>query len=53
VDQYPAAVSTHRYRDRLHAGRALSLPITGDVAVEVPGPQRAGAAIAMGRSGGV
>jgi hypothetical protein len=50
VDQYPVALSAHRYRDRLHACRAVGLAITGSIAVEVPGPQAAGTVVAMGCS---
>jgi hypothetical protein len=39
--------------DRLHAARAAGLPVAGDVAIQVPGPQAAGAVIAVRCAGRV
>jgi hypothetical protein len=53
VDQHPAALAADGDRYRLHTARAVSLPVTGDIAVKMPGPQAAGTVIAVGRAGGV
>jgi hypothetical protein len=53
VNQHPPAFAADGDRDRLHAARAVSLPVTGDVAVKVPGPQAAGTVVAVRRAGGV
>jgi hypothetical protein len=47
VDQHPAVLAADGDRDRLHASRTAGLPVAGDVAVQVPGPQAAGAVIAV------
>ena len=48
VDEHPPALPANRDGDRLHPAGAGSAPITGDVAIEVPGPKAGGAVIAMG-----
>lgn len=53
VDQHPAAFAADGDRYRLHTARAVSLPVSGGVAIKVPGPQAAGTMVAMGCAGGV
>ncbi len=53
VNQHPLVLAADGDRDRLHGARAASLPVTGDVAIKVPGPQAAGAVVAMRRAGSV
>ena len=48
VDEDPPALPANGDGDRLHPAGAGSAPITGDVAIEVPGPKAGGAVIAMG-----
>jgi hypothetical protein len=47
VDEDPPALPTDGDGDRLHPARAACAPITGDVAIEVPGPEAGRAVIAM------
>jgi hypothetical protein len=53
VNQHPPAFAADGDRDRLHAARAVSLPVTGNVAVKMPGPQAAGTVVAVRRAGRV
>jgi len=47
VDEHPPVFTPDGDRDRLHAAGAAGLPVAGDVAIKVPGPQAAGAVVAM------
>jgi hypothetical protein len=53
VDEHPAPFAADCDGDRFHAPVAAGLSVAGDVAVEVPGPQAAGAVIAMRCAGRV
>jgi len=53
VNQHPAAFATDGDRYRLHAARAVGLPVAGNISIKMPGPQAARTVIAMGRAGGV
>lgn len=53
MDQDPFALATDGDRDRLHRRRAVRVPVTGDVVVEMARPQTGRTVIAVGRAGGV
>jgi hypothetical protein len=53
VNQHPPALAADGDRYRLHAARAAGLPVTGDVAIKVPGPQAAGTVVSVRRAGGI
>jgi hypothetical protein len=53
VYQHPLAFAANGDGYRLHAPGALSLPVTGDVAIKMPGPEAAGTVVAVRRAGGV
>ena len=48
VKQHPPPFGADGDRHRLHAARAASLPVTGDVAVQLPGPRQLGQVVAGG-----
>jgi hypothetical protein len=53
VNQHPPSFAADGDRYRLHAAGAASLPVTGDIAIKVPGPQAAGTVVAVRCAGGV
>jgi hypothetical protein len=53
VNQHPPPFAADGDRYRLHASRAVTLPVTGDIAIKVPGPQAAGTVVAVRCAGGV
>ncbi|GAB3922983.1 hypothetical protein GCM10029976_012550 [Kribbella albertanoniae] len=53
MDEDPAAFAADCDCDRFHAAGAVGLAVARDVAVQVAGPQAAGAVVAMGGAGSV
>jgi len=51
MDQHPTAVAAYGHGDWFRPGQALGPAVTGDVAIEVPGPEAFRPVVAVRRSG--